>query len=247
MRSPSGTATLPPMKNEVTAGGIPPHRHRRRRTNEPSMSRGDSGLIEAMHDHLERCFPGWDGPVLHERISPTIHLDVMVVRPSADYPCLRLVTCGMAELPMRVPPQWSETPYAELTIALSPGWPVSMEAFHEERFNWPIQLLKHLARMPHEGATFLWTGHTAHGDRSHPYAPDTGLCASLIVPPMIAPPGFGELNAGRGRSVRILGVLPLYAEELEVKLRCGPRALADSIAAADLTDVVDPYRRAVIG
>jgi hypothetical protein len=85
-------------------------------------------VIEAMHDQLERCFPGWDGLVLHEKISPTVHLDVMVVRPTAACPCLRLVTCGMAELPMHVPPEWSETPYAELSIALPPSWPVSMEA-----------------------------------------------------------------------------------------------------------------------
>lgn len=58
----------------------------------------------------------------------------MVVRPTAVYPCLRLVTCGMAQLPMHVPPEWSDTPYAELSIALPPRWPVSMKAFRDERF-----------------------------------------------------------------------------------------------------------------
>src|SRR5438477_178095 len=101
------------MNDDVMAGRTPLHRHRRRLTDEPRMSRGDRALIEAMHDHLERCFPGGGSVVLHEKISPTIHLDVMVVAPTAAYPFLRLVTCGVAELPMHVPPGWSETPYAE--------------------------------------------------------------------------------------------------------------------------------------
>jgi hypothetical protein len=231
------------MKDDVTAGGIPLYRPGRRLTDEPKMSRGDRWLIEAMHNHLERCFPGWDGLVLHEKISPTVHLDVMVVRPTAVYPYLRLVTCGVAELPMHVPPGWSETPYAELSIALPPTWPVSMEAFRDERFYWPVRLLKHLGRVPHDGETFLWTGHTVHGDHSQPYAPDTQLCASLIVPPLIAPHEFGEFDVDDGRSVRILGVLPLYAEELEVKLQQGLHALMDLIGSSDLTDVVGPHRQ----
>jgi hypothetical protein len=147
------------MEKDVTAGGIPLYRHRwRPATDEPTMARGAGALIEAMERHLERCFPGWDGPVLHERTSPGLHLDVMVVRATAHFPCLRLVTCGMAELPMRVPPGWSETPYAELSIALPPRWPVSMAAFRDRRFYWPIRLLKELARMPHESQTFLSAG-----------------------------------------------------------------------------------------
>lgn len=231
------------MEHDVSAGGIPIYRHRRRPlTDEPSISRGDHVLIEAMHDHLERCFPCWDGPVLHEKISPTVHVDVMVVRPTAAYRCLRLVTCGMAELPMHVPPEWSETPYAELSIALPPSWPMSLRAFRDERVYWPLRLLKHLARMPHDDRTFLWTGHTIHGYRSQHYAPDTRLCASLIVPPLVAPREFGEFNVGGGRSVRILGVLPLYQEELEVKLQHGLQALMDLIGGSDLTDVVGPHR-----
>jgi len=111
------------MEKDVTAGGIPRDRHRRQLREEPSMSRGDGDLVHAMHGHLQRCFPGWEGPVLHERISPTVHLDVMVVGPTADYPCLRLVTCGMAELPMHVPSGWATTSHAEVTIALPPSWP----------------------------------------------------------------------------------------------------------------------------
>ena len=234
------------MEKDVTAGGIPRDRHRRQLREEPSMSRGDGDLVHAMHGHLQRCFPGWEGPVLHERISPTVHLDVMVVGPTADYPCLRLVTCGMAELPMHVPSGWATTSHAEVTIALPPSWPVSMNAFGDERFSWPVRLLKHLGRMPHENGTFLWNGHTTHGDRSRPYMPGSRLCASLIVPPMIAPPEFEEFDAGPGRSVRILGVLPLYAEELEVKLQRGLPALLDLIRASDLTDVVDPRRRSLV-
>jgi hypothetical protein len=149
----------------------------------------------------------------------------------------------MSEQPMRVPPDWRETPYAELSIALPPTWPVSMGAFRDERFYWPVRLLKHLGRMPHDDETFLWTGHTIDGNRSQPYAPDTQLCASVIVPPLIAPREFGEFTVGGERSVRILGVLPLHAEELDVKLQHGLQPLMDLIRGADLTDIVDPRRQ----
>jgi len=201
--------------------------------------------VVAMHDHLERCFPGWEGPILHEAISPTVHLDVMLVQPTPEYPCLRLVTCGMAELPMHVPARCSCTPYAELSIALPPTWPVSMEAFGDERFSWPLRLLKRLGRMPHEGRTYFCAGHSVHGDRRHPYGPDTRLCASLLVSPLTAPDEFDEFSVGGGRSVRILGVLPLHAEELDVKLRHGLQALLDLIDRSGLTDVVDPRRRSL--
>jgi hypothetical protein len=231
------------MKDDVMRREIPLQRHRRPPTEEPRMSRGDPALIGAMHDHLERCFPGWEGPVLHEHISPTVHLDVMVVGPTAACPCLRLVTCGMAELPMHVPPGWSETPHVEVSIALPPDWPLSMAALRHERYSWPVRLLKQLGRLPHENETFLWNGHTLHGDRSEPYAPDTTLCGSLIVPPLVAPRGFEEFDVDDGRSVRILGVLPLYAEELELKLEHGLDALLHVLGGSDLTDVVRPRRR----
>src|SRR5690348_13441801 len=119
--------------DEITAGGVPVYDHERRQvTEEPTMSRGDRGLVTAMHAHLDRCFPGAEVMALHEIHSPTVHLDVMLVEPAEEHPWLRLVTCGMAELPMHVPPGWSGTPFAELTMALPPDWPVSMAAYHED-------------------------------------------------------------------------------------------------------------------
>ena len=213
---------------------------------ERQISRGDRALIEAMHDHLQRCFPGAEGLVLHERISPTIHLDVMVVNPTAEYPCLRLVTCGMAELPMHVPPGFPGTPYAELTIALPPRWPVSMKAFRDERVYWPVRLLKQLGRIPNGYETFLWAGHTVGDERSQPYSAGTKLCASLLVRPLVAPEAFPEFDVGDGRKVRIFGVFPIYAEELALKLERGLEALWDAIADSDLTDVVDPRRPSLL-
>lgn len=234
------------MRDDNTAADIPLRRSRQgRRTGKPKVSRGDPALIEAMDGHLRRCFPGWDGPVLHEHYSPLVHLDVMVVRPTADHPCLRLVTCGMAEMPMHVPPDWSDTPYVELSIALPPNWPLSMHALRDERYSWPVRLMKQLAREPHECETFLWIGNTFHGNPSQPYGPDTRLCASLIAPPMTAPAAFGEFTVGDGRLVRIFGVLPLYVQELDVTFDHSSRALLDMLADADVDDVVGPRRRNV--
>lgn len=214
---------------------------------EQRTSGGDAGLVEAVSEHLDHCFGEQVGWVLHEIVSPRIHVDVHLVRANDDFPCWRLVTSGLAEAPMTVPPGFPETPLAELTIALPRDWLIGEEAFKNESAYWPVRLLKVLARLPHDYSTFLWYGHTIpNGDPPEPYAKDTDLCCALIIPPQRAPDDFGELELVDGRRVRFLGVLPIYSSEMRFALARGSRALRELLADHGIADVVDPSRPSVV-
>ena len=210
------------------------------------LSEGDSALIEAIHDHLERCFPDGESWVWHELVSPTIHVDVHVIPPTDSYPFVRLVTSGMAEAPMTVPEGFRETRYAELTIALPPDWPLDVGDFEDENVYWPVRLLRSLARLPHEHSTFLWHGHTIpNGDPPDAYAAGTGLCCALIIPPLAAPDDFERLDLADGRSIRFLGVLPIYRDEMGLKLQEGTDALFDLLDEHGVADVIGVQRASV--
>lgn len=236
------------MTEETSAGGSRIVRHDPQSLPaEPEFSGGDTTLIGAVDAHLDRCFGKTDRLVFHEIVSPLVHLDIHLVSEGTGFPFQRVVTSGMAEKPMNVPGDFDESPFAELTIALPSEWPMDKEAFEDERVYWPIRLLKDLARLPHEFSSFLWYGHTiGNGEPPSPYADGTDLCAALIVAPLAVPKDFPELGLSDGRTVRFLGVLPLYEDEMSLKLQKGTDALLDLFDAHGLTDVVDPNRLSVV-
>ena len=53
---------------------------------------------------------------------------------------------------------------------------------HDERWRWPLRLLKHLARFPHAEGTWLWEQHTVGSAEDGPLGPGTELCAALVDP-----------------------------------------------------------------
>src|SRR5262249_10025490 len=104
-------------------------------------SSGEINLIEAVDNHIEKHI-GKIETVLHEIVSPTIHLDVHVVLANERRPYHTLVTSGMAELPMTVPHGYEDSRFAELMICLPKEWPLDAQSFKNENFWWPIRLLK---------------------------------------------------------------------------------------------------------
>jgi hypothetical protein len=232
---------------EESPGGSRIFRHRPRER-ELEGTGGDEALIEGVGDHLTRWFGEDDDSwVFHEIVSDLVHVDVHFVSPTDERPWYTLVTSGMAERPMTVPAGLEDARHAELVLALPRGWPLGGEAFEEERHYWPVRLLKTLARLPHEYDTFLWLGHTVpNGDPPEPYADGTELCGAILLPPLRTPDGFDELRLADGRAVRFLGVYPLHADEMDLKLQRGPDKLADLLEPAGVTELLDPARPSVV-
>jgi hypothetical protein len=207
-------------------------------------SAGDSALIEAVSDHVER----WLGPiasVFHEILSDLVHVDLHWVRPTERRPWNTLVTSGMSERPMAVPPGAEMFARAELVLNLPAAWPMEHSAWQESRHYWPIRMLKSLARLPHEYETWLSYGHTVAADgEGATYDGSTTFSGVILAPPITAPPEFMTLERG-GERTCFWSVIPLYPEELDFKVRQGTDALFDRLTEYDVLDVVAPGRRNV--
>lgn len=181
--------------------------------------------------------------VFHEIVSDTVHIDVHWVKPGPGSPCHRLVTSGMSDLPMHVPEDFEGPRYLELMVSLSPDWQISEEAFRDERWYWPIRLLKFLARLPHKYQTWLGYGHTVpNGDPAEPYGPGTRQSGCIILPSVSVSPAFYELPIDTDKTITFLSVVPLYEAEMNLKLRKGVDALLDLFDSKGVRDLVDPVR-----
>ncbi|MDQ1091051.1 hypothetical protein QE400_000464 [Xanthomonas sacchari] len=233
------------MSNEDTQnspGGSPILRHRQEKPFAPA--RGESCLAH-IDAHIER-YLGPISSVLHEIVSDTVHLDVHVVPATAEVPYLRLVTSGMSDLPMAVP-EGVDVPrfprFMELLLTLPPDWPIAYEDFQDERHYWPVRLLKTLARLPHKYDTWLGYGHTVpNGRPAEPYAPGVGFDGVIVLPPVSTPEAFAELVVDADKTIVFMALVPLYPEEMALKLKQGAEALLDRFDAKGLQDVIDPAR-----
>lgn len=206
---------------------------------------GDPDLIEGLTDHVER-YLGREPTVFHELVSDVVHIDVLFAAPTDEFPFHTAMTCGMSERPMAAPDDFPEGRYAELMLRLPPDWPLEGDAFREESAYWPVRLLKTLARAPHEYDTWLWYGHTIpNGDPPEPYAPDTELCGAILLPPALSPDGFDSADVA-GRQIDVIAVIPILADEMDLKLEKGAEELARLFDKVRLTEVVDPGRPTVV-
>jgi hypothetical protein len=234
---------MPDNDKLVSLSGSPIHVHKEReRPFRPAVGSEDSQRIE---EHIERHI----GPihmVWHELISDLIHLDVHHIKPTPERHVHTLVTSGMSDLPMSPPEEVADCKYAELLITLPAEWPVDEESFKDDRHYWPVHLLKWLARFPHEYETWLWLGHTVpNGNPPGPYHASAKFAGALLVPPITAPQEFHSFKCSPDKEVSFFSVVPLYQEEMDVKLRKGPDVLFDLFDKYGVNDVINTERKNV--
>ena len=181
--------------------------------------------MTAVEEHLARYFGSFDR-VLHELYSPDIHVDICVIPPGEGHNYLLLSTMGMGAHCMAVPEELAEyrLERAEVMIALPPDWPI---ASVEERWYWPIRLLKNLARMPGEMDTWLAWGHTV--DNGSYYAEDTELCGCILVDAMFSGEEGCTCILPGGEPLNFYVVLPLYREEMDYKRSSNADSLLDRL------------------
>ncbi|HEY7162372.1 MAG TPA: suppressor of fused domain protein [Acidobacteriota bacterium] len=207
------------------------------RTVEPAH--GDPELIEKIGKHIEK-YVGPIETVFHEIDSDRVHVDVYYVKPYKKRKYHTLITCGMSEKPMKVPSGLENFKYAELVMTLPPEWQVSMDAFQDEKYYWPVRQLKSLARFPHSNDTWLCLDHTvANGnDSPEPYAYSTDFCCTLIGLPISLARDFFDLQISKSKRVHFFSVIPLYIEEMNFKMLEGADKLYDLFDQNQIDDVV---------
>lgn len=234
-----------PEPSEHSESGQPIYRYNEPKPRSIQPAAGDPDSIEAIADHVAK-FIGPPDQVVHELVSDLVHIDVHMVAPTPARNHYTLVTSGMSERPMHVPEGAEELRYAELAICLPPTWKLDEQSFKDEANYWPARWLKILARFPHEFETWLGEGHTIpSGDPPEPYAPNTKLCCMMLVATALADEEFHTLELS-DRTIRFWSLVPLYAEEMNYKLKHGFEPLLEKLATvgdAEALEVVNVQRR----
>ncbi|WP_183361601.1 suppressor of fused domain protein [Geomonas limicola] len=197
--------------------------------------------LEQISAHVESTL-GEVETIFHEIVSDTIHIDVLQVGPTEEFPFWRLITSGMSDLPMSTLSGSDDPRYAELMITLPAYWRFDNESLKDENWYWPLRLLKQLARLPHSHQAWLGWGHAIpNGNPVEPYADNTKLCGSIIL--LCVPEKFEALRIDAEKEIRFFTVVPLYQEEMELRRSCGTTELLERLAHSQVSDIIDPQRR----
>ncbi len=181
--------------------------------------------------------------VIHEIVSPDIHLDIAIVPPAEDQPYYKLVTMGAGAYKMNVPKELKsyKLEYAEYVIFLPKEWNIKSD---KEEYYWAIRQLKNIARLPIYTDSWLAYGHsiTANEDFS-PVADNTGFNSFILINSInknneIVKP----LKLGLFKKVNFYQVFPLYNEEVKYKMENSLEELIDKFSDEDLDPVVNINR-----
>ncbi len=198
--------------------------------------------LEQITDHIEKNI----GPiemVYHEMVSDLVHIDVHHVKATKDFPFHTLVTSGMSDVSMTVPDE-DVCPYLELCLHLPDDWQIDMESFKDEKWYWPVRMLKFAARFPHQYNTYLSYGHTvSNGTPPEPFHQSLGFNGLIVLPSVILGDDFIALTINEDKDIQFLSIVPLYEEEMNLKLRKGCDALLDKFDKNDYFGVIDPQRK----
>lgn len=201
----------------------------------------DEADWDAVEEHITKYFGHYEH-VFHEIVSTDIHLDICVIPPRKDHNYYTLVTFGMGAHKMNVPEELSEKKLerAELLINLPPDWKLSEKDWQEEKWYWPIDVLKWVARLPiRDRNTWLGWGHTISS--GEPFAESTKLCGAMLLNPGV----FGEpsyfCTLPDGDDVNFYQLIPLYKEEMEFKLENSVDELIDK-CPDEILEVINPTR-----
>ena len=199
--------------------------------------------MEAVEGHIQQYF-GKVENVFHELVSPDIHVDICMVPPTEERDYYTLVTMGMGAHRMNVPEELAEYKLerAELAIALPADWKLDQESMKDEKWYWPIRLLKSLARLPINCDSWLGHGHTV--ENREPFADNTKLCTATLIGPQDTEDGSEVCTLPGGEEVNFYQVIPLYEDELDYKLEHDADALLNKMRG--ISFVVNPTRQNAI-
>lgn len=207
-----------------------------------------SGLYAAdVAKHFRKYFHDHESFVFHEIESDLVHIDVHVVKPTPQKPFYVLYTTGMSDLPMTLPSdiaqEYKHLERAELFIMLPADWNLSDECNPNLCYEqyWPVQMLKTLARLPHEYGTWLGWGHTIpNGPDYEPLQKGSAMNGFVLLES--TDENMALLKAADGTPVHLYMAAPAYREEIEYKLEHGMQALEELFVQNNLPQVLDIHR-----
>ncbi len=234
-------------KPKTSPGGSPIYRYEETGNKGWRPPKAYGTYAEEITAHFEALFPGRESFVYHELVSDLVHIDVNLMWPTEEQPFHVVYTTGMSDLPMTLPDEITDREdlkYAEVFLFLPGDWDLGRElqlgSDVKPEYFWPIQMLKFLARFPHEYETWLGWGHTIpNGPDYAPLGPGVGF-GGVVLDQLGK--GLEEARTADGRQISLLFAIPAYKEEIEYKLKYGMEALRDRFSQGGLPVVLDVRR-----
>jgi hypothetical protein len=181
--------------------------------------------------------------VFQEVVSPVLFVDVLVVEPTPERNWHTLVTSGMSSRAMSVPAGAEDFRYAEVMLCLPADWKLDPESLNHEEHFWPLRWLRLLARNVHQYKTWFGYGHTIpNGDPAAPFAYNTKLCGTLLLPPQSVTQRFNILDTG-SKQIHFLAIVPVYKEELELRLNENVKTMIQRLSEAGIDELLNLKRK----
>lgn len=197
---------------------------------------------EQIEKHAAHYFNQPHDFVFHELMSDYVHLDLLIFEPTEAFPYYRIMTSGMSDRKMREYPEEADydvEKYMELMITLPADWKMGQQAWSDEKWYWPIRMLKQIARYPHQYDTRLGYAHTLQ----IPNGPFDGV---IILPTLTVDAAFEKLNVGSEKTIYFYSIWPLFQSEMDYKLNHGLDPLIELINDNDLNEIIDTHRHKMI-
>lgn len=180
--------------------------------------------------HMAHVFPNRKKQVFPEKISEFVQVDIHLLEAPTNKDVQVLYTVGMSALSMTLPkeylPQFEGLQRAELMMFLPAEWKLIPPAEGEDENNsiwWPVNLMKYVAKFPHEFQSWLGWGHVlANSAKFEAYDASTELCGTMLG---ALQEEVSVFKAEDGTQINMYALTPLYKEEMLYKEKEGIEAL----------------------
>jgi hypothetical protein len=228
------------MPGEQSPGGSTILRYSSSQWARPNLGIGDESSLEfaAAREKIYKDLFGEAQSVFHEVIPLVPHIDVHTYsRSGAQGDVFVLVTSGMSDLPMRIPP-----------AAGKAARRVELIFYCSEPKKEYLETLRWVARFPHDQKTWLSFGHTLPNGN-----PPAAFWGSEILDTLLFMPTIVHRDQKLpkelvldGDPVHFLWVVPLSTPECNLKLAKGFGAILDLFEKNRHPHVFDPNRRSYV-
>lgn len=174
-------------------------------------------------DYITEHFGAFEN-VLHEIVSPDVHLDIAIIPASEDRNYITLCTIGAGARPMNIDDiddairiSYGLPDRAEYVVYLPADWKTDNESLKDERYYWPFRVLKDTARLPIWTESWLGYGHTIDKEDHELLTEGKPYSSVLLTYPA---PDFGTMQYAElssCKSVSFYLIHPLTSEEIDYK------------------------------
>lgn len=225
---------------EVSEGGSEIIRHTE--ATDDHNYESEAFYLNDIEEYCNETFQNRTTEVFHEIVSDIVHIDVHIMMPTEEENYYVLYTTGMSTLAMNMPEElqadYKHLERAEFFLTI-PG-SVSLEEIKDGKYFWVVNLLRSLARYVHAYNTWFSHGHSIpNGANSAPYDEFTQFTGAMFI---YKDAIMVEDNVG----ITFLEVLPLFTEEMNMKLDLGVDALMDKLIESNYAGVINERKNVAL-